>query len=82
MRDGPHFQQERHVSQQVVRIAVDGELLAVDVLVGVGHGVHRPAPFGLQRCGTGLLKSSEIFMRNSSVLAIPMGIGMETCLPE
>ncbi len=43
VRDGAHLQQEGDVTDQLVGIAVEGKLLAVHVLVRIGHGVHRPA---------------------------------------
>ena len=59
VRPGTHFQEEGYVAQQVIRVAVNGELLVVDVLVGVGHGVHCPAPLRLDGFGNLLAEQTR-----------------------
>ena len=50
MRTGAHLQQEGDIAHQVIRVTVDGELLAVHVLVRISHGVHGAAALVLQGC--------------------------------
>ncbi len=48
VRRGPHLEQERAVAKEQVGVAVDRKLLAVHVLLPIGHGIDRSTALGLE----------------------------------
>jgi hypothetical protein len=72
-RLGTELQQEGGHAQHEVRIAVEGELLAVQVGLAVGDGIDQAAALELQLLGIGLPVSSETFIRKASVPVTPIG---------
>ena len=72
-RLGAHFHQEACQTVGGVRVAEDGEPLAVDVGVAVGDGIDQTAALQGQFGRDRLAGQLASFIRNSSVAATPTG---------